>query len=253
MPTAAAPPSTAPPSTEQTGSYKRSARNYLLDSRFQLKYTGYLVGVALVISGVMGSVVYTTTRSMVGESQEVVQQAQKVSEESKKVSEVSRMNIKDLAADSPELLTEFNKEADEHDAMIAAQQKAIADQQTMLLHRQSVLIYSLVGGLALMVLLIGLLGIYFTHKVAGPIYKMKRLLGQVGKGNLRVEARLRKGDELQDFFDAFAQMVANLRKFEQKQLEDVEKALAAVDRGDKDEAKASLDRVRETMQSALQG
>ncbi len=252
MPTAAAPPSTAPPSTEQTGSYKRSARNYLLDSRFQLKYTGYLVGVALAISGVMGSVVYSTTRSMVGESQEVVQQAQKVSEESKKVSEVSRMNIKSYDA-PPELMQAFNQEADEHDAMIAAQEKKIADQQASLLHRQTVLIYSLVGGLALMVLLIGLLGIYFTHKVAGPIYKMKRLLGQVGKGNLRVEARLRKGDELQDFFGAFAQMVANLRTFEQKQLEDVEKALAAVDRGEKDEAKASLGRVRETMQSALQG
>ena len=59
-----------------------------------------------------------------------------------------------------------------------------------------------------MVVLIGLLGIYFTHKVAGPVYKMKRLLKQVGQGNLRVEARLRKGDELQDFFDTFTQMVA---------------------------------------------
>ena len=62
-------PTSVTPQSEQTGSYKRSARNYLLDSRFQLKYTGYLVGVALVISGVMGSVVYTTTRSMVSESQ----------------------------------------------------------------------------------------------------------------------------------------------------------------------------------------
>ncbi len=246
-------PTSVTPGSEQTGSYKRSARNYLLDSRFQLKYTGYLVGTALVISAVMGSVVYSTTRAMVGESQKVVQEAQKVSEESKKVSEVSRMNIKDLAADSPDLLTEFNKEADEHDAMIAAQQKAIADQQAMLLQRQSVLIYSLVGGLALMVVLIGLLGIYFTHKVAGPIYKMKRLLAQVGKGSLKVEARLRKGDELQDFFDSFTSMVSNLRKFEKGQLDDVELAIAAVESGDKDGAKASLGRVRETMNTALDG
>jgi nitrogen fixation/metabolism regulation signal transduction histidine kinase len=247
--------STSPPSTslEQTGSYKRSVRNYLLDSRFQLKYTSYLVGVALVISGVMGSVVYTTTRSMVVESQKVVQEAQKVSEESKKVSEVSRMNIKDLAADSPELLAEFNKEADEHDQAIAAQQRAIADQQVVLIHRQTVLIYSLVGGLALMVLLIGLFGIYFTHKVAGPIYKMKRLLAQVGKGSLTVQARLRKGDELQDFFDVFSQMVASLRSFEQKQLDDIEVAIAAVDGGKKDDAKAALARVRETMHTALKG
>jgi nitrogen fixation/metabolism regulation signal transduction histidine kinase len=246
-------PTSLTPQSEQTGSYKRSARNYLLDSRFQLKYTGYLVGVALVISGVMGSVVYTTTRSMVSESQKVVEEAQKVSEESKKVSEVSRMNIKDLAGDSPELLAEFNKEAGEHDQMIAAQQQAIAAQQGVLIQRQTVIIYSLVGGLALMVVLIGLLGIYFTHKVAGPIYKMKGLLAKVGKGSLKVEARLRKGDELQDFFDSFTSMVSNLRKFEKKQLDDVELAIAAVERGEKEEAKASLGRVRETMNTALEG
>jgi len=245
MPTSAAP--------ETTGSYKRSVRNYLLDSRFQLKYTSYLVGVALVISAIMGSVVYTTTRSMVDESQKVVQEAQKVSEESKKVSEVSRMNVKDLAGDSPELLAEFNKEADEHDAAISAQQHAIADQQARLIHRQTVLIYSLVGGLALMVTLIGLLGIYFTHKVAGPVYKMKRLLAQVGKGSLRVDARLRKGDELQDFFDAFTQMVSSLRSFEQGQLTDLEAALAALEKGDNEAAKASMVRVQESMHTALAG
>src|SRR5579884_1885871 len=124
-------------STEQTGSYKRSLRNYLLDSRFQLKYAGLMVLVALVISGVMGAVLYSTTRAMVDESTKVV-------EESKKVSEVSRMNIKDLASDSPELLAMFNKEAGEHD-------KAIADQEAMLVHRQQIVIWSLVGGLTLMV------------------------------------------------------------------------------------------------------
>jgi len=261
------PSSVAPKSAEQTGSYKRSARNYLLDSRFQLKYTSYLVGVALVISAVMGSVVYTTTRDMVsesqivvGESQKVFEESTKVSEESKKVSEVSRMNIKDLAGDSPELLAEFNKEADEHDSMIAAQQQAIAaqakaigEQQGSLLHRQTVLIYSLVGGLALMVTLIGLLGIFFTHKVAGPIYKMKRLLGQVGKGSLKVEARLRKGDELQDFFDAFSQMVAGLRKMEERQLVDVEQAIKDVEGGNKEGAGAALRRVKDAMKTSLEG
>ncbi|HEX8790680.1 MAG TPA: hypothetical protein VF765_06995 [Polyangiaceae bacterium] len=229
--------STAPP--DQTGSYKRSVRNYLLDSRFQLKYSGFLVAVALVISGVLGTVVYSTTTAMVGESQKVI-------EESKKVSEVSRMNIKDLAADSPDLLAEFNKEADEHDQMIA-------DQQTRLIHRQAVLIESVVGGLTLMVVLIGLLGIYVTHKIAGPVYKMKRLLGQVGQGNLRVDARLRKGDELRDFFEAFQKMVANLRTLEKQQLDYIDKAMDALERGAKDDAKASLGKVRDAMRAALEG
>ena len=56
-------PTTAAKTVEQTGAHKRSMRNYLLDSRFQLKYTGYIVLVAVVISGVTGPSSYTTTRS----------------------------------------------------------------------------------------------------------------------------------------------------------------------------------------------
>jgi methyl-accepting chemotaxis protein len=228
---------TAAASPEQGPTYKRSVRNYLLDSRFQLKYSGFLVIVAVVISGVMGAVLYETTRAVVGESSALV-------EESKKVSEVSRMNIRDLASDSPELLTEFNREADAHD-------KALSDQQERLLHGQRLMLESLVGGLALMVVMIGLLGIYFTHKVAGPVFKMKRLLREVGAGHLHVDARLRRGDELIDFFETFTQMVEGLRGMESRQLEDVEAAIKALEGGSKDEAAAALGRVRDAMNQAL--
>jgi nitrogen fixation/metabolism regulation signal transduction histidine kinase len=217
--------------------YKRSVRNYLLDSRFQLKYAGFLVFVALVISGVMGGVLFATTRSVVTESAALV-------DESRKVSEVSRMNVRDLASDSPELITEFNREADAHD-------RSLAEQQAALIRQQRYMIEWLVGGLALMVTLIGLLGIYFTHKVAGPVYKMKRLLKQVGTGDLHVDARLRKGDELQDFFDAFTDMVASLRAFEAGQLDQIESGLAAMDRGENAAGLASLRRVRDAMRTGL--
>jgi nitrogen fixation/metabolism regulation signal transduction histidine kinase len=241
-----------PNSPEQTGSYRRSIRNYLIDSRFQLKYAGFLVLVAISISTLMGSVLYSTTRAMVTESTKVVEESRKVSEESKKVSEVSRMNIRDLASDSPELMAEFNKEADAHDRAIADQERTISDQQTALLRNQTVVIWSLVGGLAVMVVLIGLLGIYFTHKVAGPIFKMKKMLRQVGEGHLSVDARLRKGDELQDFFEAFTEMLANLRKFEKKQLDELETAMKALARGEKDDAVASVGRVHEAVKHAIE-
>lgn len=224
-------------SPDRPSAYRRSVRNYLLDSRFQLKYTGFLVVVAIAISAVMGAVLYETTRAVVGESSALV-------EESKKVSEVSRMNVNDLASDSPDLLTEFNREAAAHD-------RTLADQQASLIARQRRMIESLVGGLALMVVLIGLLGIYFTHKVAGPIYKMKKLLKQVGDGNLHVETRLRKGDELRDFFDAFARMVASLRESEARQLQDVDAAFAALESGSKEDAAVALGRVRDAMREAL--
>lgn len=224
---------------ENPGAHKRSMRNYLLDSHFQLKYAGLLVLVAVVISGVMGAVLYETTGAVVAESSALV-------EESKKVSEVSRMNIKDLASDSPGLMTEFNREADAHD-------RAIAEQQALLIHRQQRMIGSLVGGLALMVVLIGMLGIYITHKVAGPVYKMTRLLKQVGDGNLHVDARLRKGDELRDFFETFTRMVRGLREIEKRQLGEVDAALAALDRGAKDEALGALARLRDTMKKGVDG
>ena len=228
---------TAATSPERAGEYKRRMRNYLLDSRFQLKYAGFLVLVALVISGVMGAVLYQTTGAVVAESSAFVG-------ESRKVSEVSRMNVKDLASDSPELMAEFNRESEAHD-------KAIADQQASLLRRQQRMIGSLVGGLALMVVLIGLLGIYFTHKVAGPVFKMTRLLKQVGEGDLHVETRLRKGDELKDFFDTFAKMVFDLRQIETRRLQGIEAALAALKAGDKDGAKAALEPVQATMKQML--
>jgi methyl-accepting chemotaxis protein len=219
--------------------HKRSVRNYLLDAHFQLKYAGILVSVAVAICGVMGVVLYQTTTSVVRESSAFV-------EESKKVSEVSRMNVHDLASDSPALVAEFSREAEAHD-------KSIADEQAMLLRRQQETILSLVGGLLLMVVMIGLLGIYITHKVAGPVYKMTRLLKQVGEGNLQVDERLRRGDELRHFFDTFTRMVAGLREIEKRQLTQIEAALSAIDQGSKEDVVAALSPVRDAMKRALDG
>jgi hypothetical protein len=224
-------------SPEHAAVHKRSVRNYLLDSKFQLKYAGFLVFVAIVISAVMGVVLYETTGAVVTESSALV-------DESRKVSEVSRMNVKDFAPDSPELLNEFNREADAHD-------KLISEQQASLIRRQQRMIESLVGSLALMVVLIGMLGILFTHKVAGPVYKMSRLLKMVGDGQLQVAASLRKGDELQTFFDTFTAMVSSLRDREKGRLEEVEKALAALDGGAKEDAVAALNGLRDTMKRRL--
>ena len=38
--------------------YQRRLRNYLLDARFQLKYTGYLVATAILLSVALGSLLW---------------------------------------------------------------------------------------------------------------------------------------------------------------------------------------------------
>jgi nitrogen fixation/metabolism regulation signal transduction histidine kinase len=56
-----------------------------------------------------------------------------------------------------------------------------------------------------------ILGIWVTHKVVGPVHKLKRLLRRVSTGRLAVSERLRRGDELGDLFDTFLQMTWSLR------------------------------------------
>lgn len=46
----------------QGGPPKRQLRNYLLDTRFQLKYTGMVVGVTLLVGTVLGYEVYDQSR-----------------------------------------------------------------------------------------------------------------------------------------------------------------------------------------------
>jgi signal transduction histidine kinase len=238
-------------SSEQTGTHKRSVRNLLLDSRFQLKYAGFLVLVAIVISGLLGTVLYATTLSMIHESNKVVEESRSAVRESRNVSAVSRMNVHDLASDAPELVTEFNREADAYDNAMAAHERVVVAQQAFLVQRQRWMLGSLVAALTVMVGLIGLLGIYFTHRVAGPVFKMTRLLEQVGSGNLCVDARLRRGDELQAFFDTFTQMVSGLRDFERRQLADIELAVEALERGDKQDAADAIERVRKAIRAAI--
>jgi nitrogen fixation/metabolism regulation signal transduction histidine kinase len=249
--------------------HKRSVKNYLIDSRFQLKYTGFIVGVALVISGILVAFLWKTSRDVVAESQKVLEESKtvvaeshKALEESRKVSQVVQMSIKNdpFYKDNPELLKAFDEAASDSDKKfqeqqdaIVKQQQALAPQQAALVAQQNTIICTLIGGLALMVLLIGLAGIYFTHKVAGPIFKMKRLLKKVGDGQLNVDARLRKGDELREFFETFSTMVASLRARQAQEVEDLDMAInMARVGGATEESLVKLLGVRDQMKHALE-
>jgi methyl-accepting chemotaxis protein len=226
--------------TTSTGRYKRSVRNLLIDSRFQLKYTGLLVLAALVVSVLLGGFLYVTSRDVVVEGAKVV-------EESKKVSDVVMMNIKDNYAQYPELASAFAEDAAKSDQKLIDQQKGLVRQQQKMLA-------ALVGALALLVLIIGMCGIWFTHKIAGPVYKMKMLLRQVGDGKLVCHGSLRKGDELQDFFEAFSSMADKLRDRQAKEVAQLDLALKmAGEAGASKESLARVELVRDEMKRAIDG
>ena len=212
---------------KKTGRHQRSVKNDLLDKRFQFKYTGFIVGAALVISAILGTFLVRTSFEVI--------------EESKKVSQVATKNITDdpVYADNPELLKSFKDAADEQDRSMAARQRNT--------------LVGILGGLTLLVLLLGVLGIYTTHKIAGPVYKMKGLLKQVGEGKLNFRGGLRKGDELVHFFETFQVMVESLKARQSKEIAQLEAGIEAARKaGATDESLANIITVRDEMKRALE-
>ena len=250
-----------------TGRHQRRLRNYLLDSRFQLKYTGYLVGIALLFSVSLGFVIWRTSAAVIAQSHAAVQQGEQVVEhgrqvvaESRKVSEVVKMNIiKDpVYSDNGALADAFKADADKQDERLKSQQlvleaqaTALREQAEALTDKQHVMLITLVGALSLLVVLIGFAGIFVTHKVAGPIFKMKRQISDVGEGRLRIPGKLRKGDELVHFFDTFETMVRNLRHRQEVEIEKLERAIATMEPKAEPGELEPLYQLRQEMKDAL--
>ncbi len=215
--------------------YKRRLRNYLLDKSFQLKYAGFIFGVAAVLSVVMGALLWQTSTRLVGVSQTAVSQGQhvvelgrKVAKESEKVSKVVQMNIvKDpFYADNPELLAAFENDNKQQNALLVEQQQALEAQAANLEKQsaeieseQQAMLITLFVVLLVLSVAVGLAGIVVTHKVAGPIFKMIHQIKDVEDGHWNMPSKLRPGDELVHFFEAFEEMVRALRKQREHELE----------------------------------
>lgn len=199
------------------GPPKRRLRNYLLNPGFQLKYTGAVVLVtALVTAGVgawLGYEAYNYSRGM--SDMLLMQQG-------------GAMEVDDA------LQEVLERESAEEDARV----------------RTNII----VGIVALVLILsvsLGLTGIVITHKIVGPAYKLKLLLGDVEKGRLNVRGGLRKGDELQDVGEAFQKMVQALRDRQEEEIAELEEILEKS--GDADEEVVEkLTALRDRMRAALE-
>lgn len=257
------------PSTSPPPPHKRRWRNYLLNSRFQLKYSAYLVGIATLLSVCLGAILWRTSEAGITESRKAVQQGEQVVargrevlQESQKVSAVVQMNIvKDpVYGQNPALLEAFRSDSAERDTRLRAQQRALEDQaralkqqSTLLASRQRGMLWTLWAVLSAFVIAVGLAGIIVTHRVAGPIFKMKRQIGELGAGRLVLPSPLRKGDELIDFFRAFERMVQSLRKRQEEEIEELERAIAALEPSARPGDLRPLERLRDRMKGSLDG
>jgi HAMP domain-containing protein len=189
---------------------QRKVRNYLLDRRFQLKYTGMVLLVTVAVAAVLGYVAYDFSK---GQTEAFTAQ---------------------LAA-QPDL-----------DPETAGDLERFAKQEDRRVRN------AIIAGVVLMALALGMTGIVVTHRVVGPAYRMRRLFEHVGEGHLQVTTGIRKGDELQELYHSFAEMVESLREQRAEDIERLEDTVAKLEAAGVESAytaelRALLDRIRKSV------
>jgi methyl-accepting chemotaxis protein len=55
-------------------------------------------------------------------------------------------------------------------------------------------------------------GLLYSHRIAGPLFNLKRLMLRVGGGDLSTVMHIRSGDEFHDVQDTFNQMILGLNQ-----------------------------------------
>jgi len=85
--------------------------------------------------------------------------------------------------------------------------------------------------LAIVFCILSFMSIFISHKVAGPIYRIKRSLVEIAEGNINLTVRLRKRDELHDLADCVNLVTDEMRglvRTLQNEQETVSDSVAAV-------------------------
>jgi nitrogen fixation/metabolism regulation signal transduction histidine kinase len=189
----------------------RQNRSYLLDPRFQLKWTGYLVVVVVLVMAALGAVIARTAGRASDTATLAVKQAEKAYEESKSNNILTRRTMQLAGGDNPALQQIMDESLGEVDSQSEKNLAEVRSRQEDIAHDRQNVRFLLIGSGAALVLLLFVMGIIITHRIVGPVHKMQRLLRRVSTGRLVIDERLRKGDELEELFDTFLQMTYSLR------------------------------------------
>lgn len=215
------------PTQQPGGRRDRKVRNFLLDARFQLKFAAYFVGMTLVVTALLGVFLVRTTGSLFAQMSAAVEARSKAAETNRELGNCTLNNELTRNLDDPEFAARLAERSRAIDGAFEAEKAAVQAQSAELKRQQTVTFLALLGGLAAFIVGIALGAIVITHRIVGPLFRLKRMAREVADGAVRPPAYgLRPGDELQDVFQGFAAMVTELRTRTEGELRLVDAALA---------------------------
>lgn len=201
------------PAPSGGGAKDRKIRNFLLDARFQLKFAGYFVALTLIITALLGVFLVRTTDSLFSQINASVESRRKAADTSRELGNCTLNNELTANLDDPDFAAKLADKSKAIDAAFEAE-KAAAQQQSLEVQKQQQwTLYALLGVLIAFIALIALTAIVITHRIVGPLFRIKRMAREVAAGAVRPPSYgLRPSDELQDVFAVFAEMVTRLRE-----------------------------------------
>lgn len=205
---------------------KRRWRNFLLDTGFQLKLTAYMVATTLVLSALLGVFLVRAARTLMRETATAVEARSRAAEVSRELSGATLSNELLARMDDPTFEATFREKSRSIDAAYEEERSAIVAQRTEL-ERQQRLTWWVLGGLLTGFTVVVALGtIVVTHRLAGPLLRIRRMVNEVHDGKLRPpKYGLRDGDELRDLFEDTRNMVQRLRDQHEEDANALAKAL----------------------------
>jgi len=252
--------------------YKRSWRNLLINKRYQLRFTFFMVGLATAVIAGLGwwvmKVADDTTNVAVsrvrgesctkvpavstasttvegngaGSAPEVAVPLRRDEDGSRRVQlDVSSMTLK------PVLASDYAEQVALRWACELVQAHRIRDIEA---GRRNILYFLITVGVVLATGLFAY-GIVMTHKVAGPLFKIRLYFKKMREGRYDQVYDLRKGDQLVDFYAHFKHAHAGVVALERADVDRLRATLAAIDRagtaGTSPEVDAAVAELREIL------
>lgn len=172
-------------------------RNYFINKKFQLKYTFSIVLILAVVMvatavgvyfGMWGSIIENFSQFKVSQN---LENAKRIADY-----EDARYRKGDYR------LNRIFREAE----LLSAQQQDALKNALKAVNR------SLLPKVIILAIAIFLAGIFISHKIAGPMYRIERSAEAIRLGDLSVNFNTRKSDEMKDTSSALEKMVESLHE-----------------------------------------
>ena len=175
---------------------KPKRRNYFINRKFQLRYTLSIVAILAVVMIASGVGIYFGMWGSIIENFSQFKVSQNL-ETAKRIADYEDVRYRK----GDYRLDRIFREAE----LLSAQQQDALKNALRAVNR------SLFPKVMVLAVIIFIAGIFISHKIAGPMYRIEKSAEAIRDGDLSVSFRVRKGDEMKEASSALEDMVDSLQ------------------------------------------